>query len=105
MVLHQIHCPLLPIIHILKEKVDSLQQWMKVKGTEPDTSTILCWHIKTGRDICLRFHSKVECVRSCMHSHVPLQIQARDNNIRSIGKCQKTLDPAKKKKFSIGGGW
>ena len=60
MVLHQIHCPLLPIIRILNKKVDSLQQWIKVKGTEPYMSTILCWHIKTGRDVCLRFHSKVE---------------------------------------------
>ena len=37
--------------------------------------------VEYGRDICLQYHSKVECVRSCMRSHAPLRGHIWDNVI------------------------
>ena len=46
-----------------------------------------------GREICLRFHSKVYFVRSCTRSHGPVRGQIQENILRYIGICRVALDP------------
>ena len=62
-----------------------------------------CLLAADGRKICLRFHSKVDCVRSCLRSHAPVQGQSRENILRCIGICRVALEPSKKRKFNRGG--
>ena len=54
-----------------------LQLWiMEILGgmTAAARSENLCCHLaEKGRETCLRFHSNVDCIRSCTRSHVPLQ--------------------------------
>ena len=58
-----------------------------------------------GREICLRFHSKVDCVRSCTRSHPTVRGQSRDHMLRYIGICRVDLDLSKKMKFNRGWDW
>ena len=62
--------------------------------------------------MCLSLHSKVDCVRSCAHSHTPLQGQSWGVVLRYTRICRDTLDPSKKRKCngdgdqgSYGGHW
>ena len=65
-----------------------------------------------GRDISLGFHSKGDCIGSCMHSHVPVQGQNRAAVLRYIRINREIMDPSSKRKFydgvdqvSHGGHW
>ena len=57
------------------------------------------------REICLRFHLKGGCVRSCTRSHAPVRGQSGDNILRCIGIFRVDLDPSKKMKFNRGWDW
>ena len=51
--LHQLHCPLLPIMRLFKEIGESFKKWTKEKYTETTMGAMLCWYIKgKGRKIC-----------------------------------------------------
>ena len=58
-----------------------------------------------GREICLRYHSKVECVRHCLCSQAPLRGGIRGNLIRCIGNFRAAHKPYIKKIFNGGGNW
>ena len=55
-----------------------------------------------GREICLRFLSKVDFIRSCTRSHAPVLGQSRESVIRYIRMGRYIMDPSRKKKFNGG---
>ena len=58
-----------------------------------------------GMDICLRYHTKGECIRSCTLSHAPLQGHSTEDMIRYIGICRVDFDPLRKRNFNGGENW
>ena len=54
-------------------------------------------------DICLRFHSKGDFVRSCTRPHAPVRGQNREMVMRYIRIYGDYMDPSKKRKFNGGG--
>ena len=59
--------------------------------------------VADSRDICLRFNSKGDCVRSCTCSHASVLGQSWENMLCYIGIYMVFLDPSKKRKFNGGG--
>ena len=55
-----------------------------------------------GREICLRFLSKGECIRSYTRSHAPVQGHNQDSVIRYIMVGREVVDPSRKRKFDGG---
>ena len=86
-----------------------LQLWIMERLGEITATARLenfcCPFAADGGEICLHFHSKVYCVRSCTLSHVPLRGHSQDNVLRYIGICRFALDPSKKRKNCGGGDW
>ena len=52
-----------------------------------------------GGEICLRFLSKGDCIRSCTRSHAPVQEHSRDSVIRYISVAREVMYPSQKRKF------
>ena len=56
-----------------------------------------------GREICLRFLSKVYCIRFCTRSHAPMREHNQDTVIRYIRVSRKAMDTSRKRNFDGGG--
>ena len=56
-----------------------------------------------GREICLHFLSKGDCIRSCMRSHAPVRGHNRETVILYIRVGREVMDPSRKIKFNGGG--
>ena len=56
-----------------------------------------------GREICLLFLSKGDCIRSCTRSHAPMRGHNRDSVIGYIRVAREVMDPSQKRKFDGGG--
>ena len=56
-----------------------------------------------GREICFRFSSNGDCVRSCTRSHAPLQEHNRDLVIRYIRGAREAMNQFHKRKYDGGG--
>ena len=56
-----------------------------------------------GREICLRFISKGDCVRSYTRSYAPMQGHNRDLVIQYSRVSREAMDPSWKRKFDSGG--
>ena len=56
-----------------------------------------------GSDICLRFSSKGDCVRSCKRSHAPLRGHNRNLVIRYIRGAREAMNQFHKRKYDGGG--
>ena len=58
-----------------------------------------------GREVCIRFHSKEECVQNFSRYYNPLRVQARADCICLIGNFRAGYDMGDhKRKLKIGGG-
>ena len=55
-----------------------------------------------GRDICLRFFSKGDCIRSCTLSRAHVRGHNRYSVIRYIRVAREVIDPSRKRKFDGG---
>ena len=42
---HQLQYTLIPTIQLFEDGVEYLEKWIKGKGTEPNTCTIIYWYI------------------------------------------------------------
>ena len=58
-----------------------------------------------GREICLHFRSKGDCIRSCTSSHAPLRVHTREAVIRYIRVDSDFMDPSRNINFNGGGDW
>ena len=56
-----------------------------------------------GREICLRFLSKGDYIRSCTLSHAPVRGHNQDSVIRYIRVAREVMDPSRKRNFDGGG--
>ena len=56
-----------------------------------------------GREICLRFLSKGDYIRSCTLSHAPVRGHNQDSVIRYIRVAREVMDPSRKRNFYGGG--
>ena len=52
------------------------------------------------RDICLRFLSKGDCIRSCTRSHAPVQEHNRNSVIQYISVGREVMNPSRKRKLN-----
>ena len=53
-----------------------------------------------GREICLHFLSRVDCIRSFTRSHAPVRGQNREAVIHYIRIGRDVMDPSRKSKFN-----
>ena len=56
-----------------------------------------------GREICIHFLSKGDCIRSCTRSHAPVRVQSREAVICYIRIDGDVTDPSRKRKSNGGG--
>ena len=56
-----------------------------------------------GREICLHFLSKEDCIRSCARSHAPVRGHNMEAMMRYIMVSRDVMEPSRKRKFNSGG--
>ena len=56
-----------------------------------------------GKEICLRFLSEVDCIRSYTCSYSPVRGHNREAVIRFISVGREFMDPSRNRKFNCGG--
>ena len=49
--------------------------------------------VSDGREVCIKLHSKRECIHDCLRSHVPLYGQVRADYIRFLKTTGKVMRP------------
>ena len=90
---------------VFKHEVDPQLRIMERLGDMTSTARLENLRIPLaadGRDICLRFLSKGDCIRSCTHSHAPVQVHNREVLIRYISIGRDVMDLSKERKFNGG---